>query len=263
MPAPDPIVIVRLDQIKLASGEAATFGAPPVGYACPTCGQIYTPQTWPAANKNTQEEREAEARRAASCCHYKHCEDCDEVIAPEHSPWTICKSCRAKREAAKEAARYAKTEKVQEDAYDGWVYWEDYGSQDGFFESVDELRSWAIDEDVELPEYVYACTTHKIPHLNADDIVSNALENEFAYEDAIDDMDIQCLQKLLDFWLQYNQRNCFQQDETHVVILSEEENRKYEEERAKELADWEAQEAERQRRTTPTIPPVPDTENHD
>ncbi len=247
MPAPDPLVIVRLDQVKLASGEAATFGAPLVGYACPSCGQMYTPKYYPACNKETPEEKDAAAREAASRCCYKNCEECDCIMPPKPYCWTICEACRDKRDAAREAAKYEKAEKVDEAAYSGFVYWEDRGSHNGYFDDLDELRDWAIQEEVELPTYVYACSTHKIPTIDAGDIVESALENQEAYEDAISDMDVECLQKLLDFWLQYNQRDCFQQDDARVVILSQEENAKFAAERQKELADWEKKETERER----------------
>jgi hypothetical protein len=261
MPAPEPRIVVFLDEADIRYDDVhaeETVYAKPIAYGCPTCGQLYGPRWHPACNEDTPEKKDAKARESAVRCCYHHCPDCDALMPPKPYYYIYCPDCCAKREAAKEAAQYAKAKKVPEAEYDGgYVYWEGHGSGEGFFETIDELRDYGVSNHIALPSYVYACATHKIPKLDAEDIVSNLLADGEAYEDAIDDMDINCLQKLLDFWLEYNQKNCYTPDHGTVVLLSEEANRKYVEQAALDDAEWQKDEAARARQTMPTIPPVP------
>jgi hypothetical protein len=84
------------------------------------------------------------------------------------------RECRYERDRLREAERMEKAEKV--DGWDGWVYCDGCGSNEGYFPSVDEFVEWWEDEhsDNPLPEFVWACKPLRIvPH--GDDIMESLL----------------------------------------------------------------------------------------
>jgi hypothetical protein len=95
---------------------------------------------------------------------------------------------------------------VKLDSWNGWVYWEGTGHNDGYFASLDEFLEWLDDEGkTERPEFVFACTEipFKAPSLNhliemcADDM----------YEDAADDLKgLEELQAALDAFQKANEK---------------------------------------------------------
>jgi hypothetical protein len=90
--------------------------------------------------------------------------------------WTVCHDCREKAERAKEAKRFADAEKLT--AWDGPVFAEGIGPQDGFFETVDDLTEHCEDNGMSLPPYVWPCDKVPFAVVDFDDIVEAA-----AYED--------------------------------------------------------------------------------
>ncbi len=215
-----------------------------VAFACPKCSRICNqhlenPVSISADDLRRKKLRLDDAHQAAERCCDRRCERCKTPIGSiRDTPYIYCKSCLAEHEREKEAAKYAKATKIDEADYSGWVNWEDRGYNNGYFESIDDLREWAAGEGISFPKYVYACSTMNVPsRLDADDILCTVLENDEAFEDAIDCLDVDGLQKLMDDWLKTNTHPCYQEDSTRAVVLSEELNAKFRKEAEDELKD--------------------------
>lgn len=117
---------------------------------------------------------------AEQCCAPYLCTHCGNETEAKY--WTVCRPCQAKQKLAKEAERFAAAEKVTE--FDGPVYIDGYGGQDGYFENIVEFIDWAIEEsedDFGLPDYVWTCTIEQVVDLDLDSILEHATQE--AYED--------------------------------------------------------------------------------
>lgn len=128
-------------------------------------------------------ERADGREEAESCCRPKCCPDCGAELPPLRSGWIRCSSCQGKRDQAQTLARQAAAETVAD--WDGWVYWDGHGTNDGFFESLDELLDWHADEvdDHEdaapLPEFVFCCRTIPFRKVDVGDIKERCVEDSF------------------------------------------------------------------------------------
>jgi len=157
-----------------------------VAHACATCGRVYS-------------LNDAFAER---CCD-RHCEDCNASLSPDFrkQPYTVCDRCRAKREAARDAAMIAKASRVPASEYDGPVY-VDGAWNDGYLRDLDEFEEWwecEHDESDPMPSEVWACTTRRIQIPSADSIVEQATQDE--YDGAYDAMPpIDALQAAIDVY---------------------------------------------------------------
>ena len=127
-----------------------------------------------------------EQQHAEQCCGVRHCHTCPAEAADGR---IYCAPCQLIHEMAREAARYDKAEKVT--SWDGWVYREDCGYQDGYFNSVAEYLDWIAESDEEaadngdtepaMPDYVWTCSENRFCQLDYDSIIENATQD--AYED--------------------------------------------------------------------------------
>lgn len=88
---------------------------------------------------------------------------------------TICESCQSARRIAIEQETFEKAVKLTE--WDGWVYREGFGFQDGFFSSIDELAVFCLEDGVDLPSYAWTCTSKRLVELNIDDILQGVLDD--------------------------------------------------------------------------------------
>jgi len=125
-------------------------------YKCSECKNIW-------ANK----------KMADKCCTRKHCEDCNTVLP---SKWyrTVCEPCHEKRV-------FDRAEKLTPEQWDGWVQSDKIGCNEGYFESVDALIDHCEDEGVDVPEWVFCCTSER-HQVDADYALEHMLVD--AYEDA-------------------------------------------------------------------------------
>ena len=119
-------------------------------WACGRCGTIW--------HKEDIAER---------CC---LCVECKQPVSAPEDPmdfygnrgYATHQKCKHARDRLQEIERMDEAEKV--DSWDGWVYCEGCGSNEGYFESVDAFEEWWLDEfgDEPLPEYVWTCRAERI-----------------------------------------------------------------------------------------------------
>lgn len=145
-------------------------------------------------------------------CRPRPCEVCGENIAAR----SYCRTCVATRQQETERKRFEKANKVPAAKYPGWVYCE---RTDEWFESADEAVADLKDRSIDLPEYLWGSTENRI-HFDADSLVSCALEDGNAYEDASADAGgIKDLQAFLDAWCEKHSPVWYLQDYKTAVIL--------------------------------------------
>lgn len=120
---------------------------------------------------------------ADQCCAPVKCADCGSENVPKY--YTVCDACRHKKEADREAERFAKAEKVTE--WSGAIYSDGRGWNEGFFANVEDLEDWLACEEEDdgsqpdRPEYVWTCDDKPFCQLDYDHIIENAIQE--AYED--------------------------------------------------------------------------------
>jgi hypothetical protein len=104
--------------------------------------------------------------------------------------------CRHKRDRQREAERMDKAEKL--DQWDGWVYRDGCGCNEGYFESVDDFLEWWEDEyeGEQPPEFIWTCKPERIVP-PADEILEGLLERwiESGWED-MDESDLTGIDEL-------------------------------------------------------------------
>ena len=112
---------------------------------------------------------------AGQCCQNYQCQTCGQDTGTRH--YTVCEPCRRKEEAAKEAERYAKAEKLTQ--WDGWVFAEGFG--DEYFSDTETLLDHCDGEDVTPPPYAWACSENHFVCADVSDITDRM--DDDAYED--------------------------------------------------------------------------------
>lgn len=148
---------------------------------------------------------------AAQCCEPYIC----ECGATCRQHWTACEECLAKKRVLKEQERFEKAEKIPWRDYEGPVF---AGSD--YHESVEMyFDSLACDnEPGDIPNFVWACTEHKMGRICASDLIESVLDDhhEDAYE-WIEDEDE--LQASLDAWVAKQTLVTWMEDNTRAVSL--------------------------------------------
>ena len=114
---------------------------------------------------------------ANRCCDPR-CDSCGEPCSQYSS---VCESCRRKQIEASEVERRAKATVL--DSWDGCIYAEGYGYQDGYFQSIEDLLEYLeeADDDLEWPRYAYVCEPEQIAIVDAGSIYDN-----FEWPDGMD-----------------------------------------------------------------------------
>ena len=143
--------------------------------------------------------------RAENCCKPKFCECGAEI---KYSGWTVCEPCKEKKQ-------YERAEKLTE--WDGWVSWEGYGSNDGYFSSVNDLLEYCEDEEISPPKWVFVCKEqeHKI---DIDRVIDIMIDD--AYEGAGDHLvDVKELEEFIDGWNDKQNITTYYPDYKRVLIL--------------------------------------------
>jgi hypothetical protein len=126
---------MNAQQLYIAKGD---IFQPVKAYYCSECRIV----------KRTQEEAE-------KCCVPHRCDTCGAELERYR---TRCDKCRDKFRQARLAEMLERAEKLE--SWDGWVYYENAGYQDGYFQSVDDLIEWLadnVDFESDWPEYVFVC----------------------------------------------------------------------------------------------------------
>lgn len=121
--------------------------------------------------KLTFSNREA----AELCCKPYVCSLCGKPCKQFHS---ICESCLSARTIAVEQERFEKAVKLTE--WDGCVYREGLGFQDGFFSSTDELAVYCLEDGVDIPHYAWTCKGSPFACATIDRIIDDIQDR--AYE---------------------------------------------------------------------------------
>lgn len=134
-------------------------------------------------------------RTAARCCTVTACVHCRELAAMNYQD--ACDACarmiRAANDVAKERQRYESAEKLTE--WGGWVFVEGLGYNDGFFDSIEDLKDYCSDQEVDLPSYVWTCDEDRFVSVDVDDIKQYIAGLTGAYED-FDPDDLNGLEEL-------------------------------------------------------------------
>lgn len=154
-------------------------------WACGRCGQIWHMQNI-----------------AERCC---LCVECKQpVSAPEdridfygNRGYATHQRCKHEKDRLREIERMDEAEKV--DSWDGWVYSDGHGNNEGYFRSVDEFEEWWLDEfgeDEPIPEYVWTCRAERIVP-DGDRIMEDLLQSwlERGWED-MDESDLSGVDEL-------------------------------------------------------------------
>lgn len=135
--------------------------------------------------------------------------------------WTACTTCRAAKESERLAKQVEGAKKVPEAEWDGPVVAEGH---DTGFASVDEMRDYYECEGQEVPWPVWGTRTSTLD-LDAQWILENAADEMF--EDALDHIsDEACaeLQTMLDAWKAKHGPSGWEEDNSIVVVLEENDN---------------------------------------
>lgn len=121
----------------------------------------------------------ATQENAEQCCQNYKCQHCG--VDTGSRSWLSCDACRRKIEDEAERRRFEKAEKVT--SWDGPIYCEGLGYNEGFFESVEDLWDYLGDEEEletgerKAPEYVWTCDCKPICSLDYDEIIENATQD--------------------------------------------------------------------------------------
>lgn len=119
---------------------------------------------------------------AESCCTCARCGRPFDAAERKYRHGHMHDACSAAYRRERDAEREAKAEKVE--AWDGWVYSEGGGGQDGYFRSLDEFVDHCESEGIR-PEFVWTADEVAFPGLDVGDILDDLAE-AMNYEDAGD-----------------------------------------------------------------------------
>ena len=137
------------------------------------------------------------------------------------SYYRACSACRARHEAEREQARFEAAEKLDPATYTGPVWLDGYG-RDGYCESLEELLEECWDDDKEPPEYVYACTVHRL-RLDPHDILASALED--TWEGCVWDLEKEFV-AFVESWNAEQTGGWWEWDHRRVIVLTDEQKRR-------------------------------------
>lgn len=102
------------------------------------------------------------------------------------------------------------------------------GDNGGFFSDLNELFTFCLNNQLEIPPYVW-CTNMNMIHIDATKIVEDACEKLYdgAFE-YVDPAEINVLQNLLDMWcLNQNETLTYVPNYTNVIIISEDDLKEF------------------------------------
>jgi len=175
---------VNATELYLANGKPAGV------YFCETCRTVY----------GTAHGKDA----AENCC---VCAECGKSCPRDSGEYTnLHRECFDVSHKRRHTERLNKAEVCK--GYDGWVYVEGWGPQDGFFPSPEEAVEYILDQcdDSEefdpagLPQFAFCCQPNNPPRPDVEDVLQRFEDN--GYEGISDDVSgTKELQEALDaFW---------------------------------------------------------------
>jgi hypothetical protein len=151
-------------------------------------------------------------QNALECCAPDVCEKCGKEIK-RHS---YCEDCSKKQQFARAQAQYDKAKKVMLSEYAGdWLCCDHC---DEYYPDVDSLLD-AHDDDEEPPTWAWG-TEEQPFKLDAERIISDQLEYQEFYEDAFDNIsvdDLREMQNFFDAWLKKQNMKSYMVDNSVVV----------------------------------------------
>lgn len=186
-----------------------------VGFMCRDCTM-----THPIAKQVGPDYGDAcaQARLNAIRCCNRVCE-CGTPV--EAQCYLYCEACRNKHEVEREHIRYKHAKKISPLEYNGWVFVEGYGNNDGYFASLEVLRDHCRIHRKQLPAYVWTCLPLEF-EIDADSIIDSALDEH--YEDASDNITSVArgaLQYMLDAWTEKQGIKTYTVDDDVAVVIPE------------------------------------------
>lgn len=110
------------------------------------------------------------------CCKPNIC-DCGKECEKQY--YTICDDREKLKREQRTLDRFNSAEKI--DKWDGWVYSDGHGYNDGYASTIEEIIDYCKDGGIDIPDYVWTCTEHRFAHICLDNILQNIEEN--GYED--------------------------------------------------------------------------------
>jgi hypothetical protein len=173
-------------------------GKPSKAWYCPECKLV-----------------KANQKDAERCCQPVIC-DCGKEV--EEKYWTACNACRKLKDEAREKARFDAAEKVTD--WDGPVYSDGLGYNDGYFSELDALYEDIEPED--LPNYVWCCDSDPTVSLSIGSFLDNI---EFPENQDEHDLDgLKELQEALDIFNDKNKNvTTWTPDYKRVYVIRSEE----------------------------------------
>lgn len=175
-----------------------------IAIACSKCGLVY---------------RLNEKQLADSCCDLR----CYKCGSKTDRGYSLCQACIKKQDKENEIKTFEKAKKIDLDQYkDDYVNGGNFGYDDYIHVSdiedrIEELIFDGFVKDPNMPVYAFAVRKRYMPRIDAHDLVSNELYDY--HEDAIEDVDIDGLQELLDKWVDGQSMESLIADESVIVIL--------------------------------------------
>lgn len=123
--------------------------------------------------------------------YYWLCNEILEDFLTNEEVEKLNKNASARYTEVREKEQFDKAEKLKEDDWDGPVYCEGYGYNDGYFadlnEFYDDVRDDSEDDDEFVtPKYVWTCDVSQSCHIDLDDILENSTQEaheDFDYRD--------------------------------------------------------------------------------
>ena len=179
-----------------------------VVYKCLKCGSLYYTE---------------KSAKNCSCDSIKRCEYCGCEI-DKKSYYTVCDSCRDKREKKREQDRFRKSTKYTLDDCPKdkciMMYSDVYGNNEGYFTEVEDLLDYCSENEINVPKYIW-CTNCRRISIDAYGTIESACDE--LCEDAIDtikDVDIKELQDFIDEWCnKQTGTDTYEVDYNNCIIL--------------------------------------------
>lgn len=112
--------------------------------------------------------------QAEACCRPYKCTGCGAECERYH---TLCRVCVEAKQEQQERERFDKAEKLTE--WDGWVYSDGRGFQDGYFDSLDDFMEFVLEEGIEPPNYVWACKSEAFACIDVDHVLEHIEQNGY------------------------------------------------------------------------------------
>lgn len=148
---------MNAQQLYLENGESAGI------YFCGKCRKV-------SANQRVSEE----------CCAVLVCVNCH--AHPRERYYSVCAECVTVERDRREQEKFEKSEKLE--TWDGPVYLDDAGSNEGYFDSLEELYDWIACEGFiqeNCPAYCWAAIEKPFVEVDAGSAIENGTSD--AYED--------------------------------------------------------------------------------